>query len=68
MTDAATSYAGYVVAAYSVSVLLIGGLVLWTFISGRMARREILALEVETDRVFGRRGAPTSKPAADLKL
>lgn len=52
MNDPATTYSGYVIAAYAVAFVLIGGLLLWTILSSRAARRDMAAVEAESIRVL----------------
>lgn len=66
MNGATTAYLGYVMAAYVVAVVLVGGLVLWTVLGARAARKDLLALQAESDRLLG---APAhSAPAPVLEL
>ena len=38
-------YAVTVLSAYGVTLLMLGGLILWTFIQGRRTRRELALIE-----------------------
>lgn len=53
------THSGYILAAYLVTALVIGGLVAWIVLDGRAQKRKLAGLEAEG---IGRRGRRTDGP------
>lgn len=62
MTNPEATYAAYVIAAYAIAFVFVGGLTMWTVVRSRVARRTWAQLEAESKQSSG--GASVVERAA----